>query len=224
MTARTTKKDSDLDVKKFIEILPKLIRENDTVKGAIISALSGVVATRDDIKDLIKRIEANQAEMDKRFDANQAEMDKRFEAMQERMDANHQEVMTTLESLKQAFGAPFEQFARNVVSRILEGEGLAGVELKRTRMKDPDGEVFAATKEVEIDGISDDPPVIAEITTVLRDMDKVEKFLKKKAFVEKVNGKTYRGFFVASGSALSPKERADVEQLLREHGCELLNL
>jgi hypothetical protein len=52
---------SDIDIKKLLKVLPQLIRENDTVKGAIITALSGVVATRDDIRDLIR-------EMDKRFD------------------------------------------------------------------------------------------------------------------------------------------------------------
>ena len=51
---------NEFHLKSFIELLPKIIRENDTVKGAIISALSGVVATRDDIKDII-------TEMDKRF-------------------------------------------------------------------------------------------------------------------------------------------------------------
>ncbi|MEX2717911.1 MAG: hypothetical protein Q6370_016565, partial [Candidatus Sigynarchaeota archaeon] len=57
-----------IDIDELVKILPKLIRENDTVKGAIISALSGVVATKDDIKALI-------LEMDKRFEA----VDKRFE-------------------------------------------------------------------------------------------------------------------------------------------------
>ena len=52
---------SDIDIKKLLKILPQLIRENDTVKGAIITALSGVIATRDDIRDLIR-------EMDKHFD------------------------------------------------------------------------------------------------------------------------------------------------------------
>jgi hypothetical protein len=53
---------------------------------------------------------------------------------------------------------------------------------------------------VEIDGLSDDPPVIAEITTILHDREKVENFLKKKAFVESETGKVYRGFFVARGN------------------------
>ncbi len=60
-----------MDKEEFLKLLPKLIREDDEVKGAIITALSGVVATREDIKDLIQR-------MDKRFEAMQKQMDERF--------------------------------------------------------------------------------------------------------------------------------------------------
>ncbi len=58
----------NIDVDELIKILPQLIRENDAVRGAILSALSGVVATREDIKDMIR-------EMDRRFEG----VDKRFE-------------------------------------------------------------------------------------------------------------------------------------------------
>ena len=63
-----------IDINELLKILPKLIRENDTVKGAIITALSGVVATREDIKDIIH-------EMDERFEAMQKQMNERFEMM-----------------------------------------------------------------------------------------------------------------------------------------------
>lgn len=43
-----------IDKNELIRILPKLIKEDDTIKGAIISALSSVVATKDDIERLIE--------------------------------------------------------------------------------------------------------------------------------------------------------------------------
>ncbi|MBN2151982.1 MAG: hypothetical protein JW839_11075, partial [Candidatus Lokiarchaeota archaeon] len=90
MTTKNPSSSDGIDVKKLLEILPKLIRENDTVKGAIITALSGVVATREDFKDFIretdKRFDAMQAQMDKRFDAMQTQMNKRFEQVDERLD------------------------------------------------------------------------------------------------------------------------------------------
>ncbi len=42
-----------IDIDELLRILPQLIRENDTVKGAIITALSGVVATHEDIERVI---------------------------------------------------------------------------------------------------------------------------------------------------------------------------
>ncbi len=220
MTSKAPISTGDIDVKKLIDILPKLIRENDTVKGAMITALSGVVATKDDIKALIAEMDKRFEAVDKRFEA----VDKRFEAARQRTDAQHDKVMSILTDIKDAIGIPFEQFARNVVSRILAGEGTTGVELKKTRLKDPKGLVFPSTREVEIDGLSDDPPVIVEITTILRDREKVEKFLAKKAFIEKQRGRSYRGFFVASGSQLSQNELADIVVLLKQHGAELLYL
>ncbi|MHA1727857.1 MAG: hypothetical protein ACTSWY_03915 [Promethearchaeota archaeon] len=64
-----------MEKNEFLKLLPKLIREDDEVKGAIITALSGVVATKDDIQQLIKV-------MDKRFES----VDKRFESVDKRFD------------------------------------------------------------------------------------------------------------------------------------------
>ncbi|MHA1854837.1 MAG: hypothetical protein ACTSYY_02240, partial [Promethearchaeota archaeon] len=71
---------NEFDTNYLLDILPKLIKENDTIKGAIISILSGIVATKEDIKDVIR-------EMDKRFEAIQIQMDKRFEAMDKHFEA-----------------------------------------------------------------------------------------------------------------------------------------
>ncbi|MHA1372154.1 MAG: hypothetical protein ACTSRA_20845, partial [Promethearchaeota archaeon] len=62
------------------------------------------------------------------------------------------------------------------------------------------------------------------VTTILKSREKVDKFIRKKEFVEKTFGKKYRGFFVASGSELTPDELADISVLLRKHGSELINL
>ena len=75
-----------MEKEEFLKLLPKLIKEDDRVKGAIITALSGVVATKDDIARLIEHSDRRFEQMDKRFEALQEQMDKRFEAMQEQMD------------------------------------------------------------------------------------------------------------------------------------------
>jgi hypothetical protein len=124
MTSNIKKHSNDIDVQKLIEILPRLIRENDTVKGAIITALSGVVATKDDIKALI-------AEMDKRFEA----VDKRFEAMDRRFEALQREMDRRFEALQREMDRRFDQTDRQIkllgvsVDRL---EGKQGILMERT--------------------------------------------------------------------------------------------
>jgi hypothetical protein len=95
-----------MEKEEFLKLLPKLIMEDNEVKGAIISILSGIVATKDDIKQVIehsdKRFEALQAQMDKRFEAMDKRfeaMDKRFETLQAQMDKRF-EAMDKISALK----------------------------------------------------------------------------------------------------------------------------
>jgi hypothetical protein len=246
---------SEIDIEQLLKILPTLIRENDQVKGAIITALSGVVATKEDIKELSqqmdKRFEAMQAEMDKRFEAMdkrfeamQAEMDKRFEAMDKRFEAmdkrfeamdkrfdglenemrsGFSKITGMLESLTATFGKPFEQFGRNVITRLLEAEGFGSVLIKNVTYPNPDRFEFSHS-EVEIDGISEDPAIIVEITSILKDWEKVEKLLKKKRFVEHILKKPFRGFLVAATTEFDQKEKLDLIVKLKENQIELINL
>jgi len=46
-----------MEKEEFLRLLPKLIREDDKVKGAIISALSGVMSTKSDIEKIIEHSE-----------------------------------------------------------------------------------------------------------------------------------------------------------------------
>ncbi len=84
--------------------------------------------------------------------------------------------------------------------------------------------VFANTPEFEIDGLSEDPLIIVEITSILRDRSKIEIFIKKKQFIEALHETQYRGFFVASGSELSQDEKAEIILILHQNNCELINL
>jgi hypothetical protein len=125
MSARTdSKKPVDIDVKQLIEILPKLIRENDTVKGAILTALSGVVATREDIKDMIH-------EMDKRFSDMIREMDKRFADMQNQSDKRFSEVDRRFSEVDKRFDR-VEREIKIVGVSVDRLEGKQGVQLEKT--------------------------------------------------------------------------------------------
>src|SRR6056297_3363007 len=92
---------SDPEIKKFIKMLPDLIKNNDEVRGAIIGALSGVVATKGDIKVLTKEMDKRFEAMDKRFEA----MDKRFEAMDKEMDKRFEAMDKRFEAMDKRFEA-----------------------------------------------------------------------------------------------------------------------
>ena len=248
-------------IKVILEDLPQLVKESDLLKGAIISALSGVVATKEDIENLgkqtmesfretDKRLADLKEEMDKRFEAMDKRfaemreetnkrfeaMDKRFEAMDKRLDRietqqksfeertekRFDSLERKMDHLIDAIGKPFEQFGRNVIIRILEGEGITA-KLEQKRIPNPYLDLFNST-ELEFDGYSDEPAVIAEITTVLSDNRKLLKFIEKKTALEKITGKQFRGFFVCSSSRFTQEEKADAILLLKKHNSELINL
>jgi len=69
-----------IDKNELLKLLPKLIREDDEIKGAIITALSGVVATKEDIERLIEQSNRRFGEMNSRFE----EVNQRFEEVNQR--------------------------------------------------------------------------------------------------------------------------------------------
>ncbi len=72
-----------MEKKEFLKLLPKLIREDDEIKGAIITALSGVVATKEDITRVIEHSNRRFEEINNRFEDN----NKRFEEINKRFEA-----------------------------------------------------------------------------------------------------------------------------------------
>src|SRR6056297_1531097 len=96
---------SDPEIKKFIKMLPDLIKNNDEVRGAIIGALSCVVATKDDIKALTKEMDKRFEAMDKRFETLTKEMDKRIKAMDKRFEAMDKRFETLTKEMDKRFEA-----------------------------------------------------------------------------------------------------------------------
>jgi len=177
-----------------------------------------------------KRFEQMQQSMDKRFeqmDKRFEQVDKRFEQMDKRfeqVDQNFVDLKNILKNIQQQIGKPFEQFARNVVVRILHAEGKADVELLHGILDDPDGFSGNQQVKIEIDGYSEKHAVVVEITSVLRDIDKVDKLLAKKKFLEKKFNKPFRGFLVAATSELTTQEKENLLIKLYQNHCEMLNL
>ena len=124
-----------MEKEEFLRLLPKLIREDDEVKGAIITALSGVVATKDDIQRVIehsdKRFEALQQETDKRFKAFQEELDKRFEIVDEKKKKNQEILISHSKSLEFIMkNMPNIQNLKDIDARMKRSENLSATQYK----------------------------------------------------------------------------------------------
>lgn len=240
-----------MEKEEFLKLLPRLIIEDNEIKGAIITALSGVVATKEDIRELIaefdkrfeamdkrfeamdkrfeasdKRFEAMQKQMDDRFNAMQKQMDDRFNAMDKKMTENHLELKGILASIQQTIGKPFEQFGRNVIIRLLEAEGYSNVKIqnKTLKVKELDNNQNEYITEHELDGFSLNPPIVVEITSILKEKSKIEKFLNKKKLIEQEYNQPFRGFFLAASSEFTPEAMSEILILLKKNNCELINL
>ncbi len=166
----------EIDIDELLKVLPKLIRENDTVKGAIISALSGVVATKEDIRDLIqemdkrfeivdKRFEAMQKQMDQRFETMQKQMDQRFETMQKQMDQRFEamqkelvgvhldikRIAVELATLNMRSGDDLEIMVRELLADTLIKNKINVSDVKKVQLVDAKGEIFPPGYNTAVD-------------------------------------------------------------------------
>ncbi|MHA1698293.1 MAG: hypothetical protein ACTSWN_05585 [Promethearchaeota archaeon] len=149
---------------ELLRILPQLIREDDTIKGAIITALSGVVATREDIRDLIETLdrrfeaaakerEAMRKQADKRFAAMQEQMDKRFEvaaqerkAILEEMHKRFEEAAKEREAIREQIDKRFEEAAKEREAiREQMNKKLDILDLSIRRMETKEGRLLEST-------------------------------------------------------------------------------
>ncbi|TFG22796.1 MAG: hypothetical protein EU529_09325 [Promethearchaeota archaeon] len=97
-----------IDKNELLKLLPKLIREDDEIKGAIITALSGVVATKEDIARLIDHSNRRFDEINKRFEESNRRfesMDKRFESMDKRFESMDKRFEELIKEIDRRFEA-----------------------------------------------------------------------------------------------------------------------
>ena len=127
------KRKKMIDKNELLKLLPKLIREDDEIKGAIITALSGVVATKEDIERIIENSNRRFEAMDKRFET----MDKRFETMDKRFEnaRNHrEEIEKSMIVIRETIGEMLQNMAtktdlENLRSKIKEDIRIGNIEI-----------------------------------------------------------------------------------------------
>ncbi len=108
-----------MEKEDFLRLLPKLIVEDNEVKGAIITALSGVMATKHDIERVIEHSDKRFEKMGERFE----KMDGRIEKLQEIL-ISHTQALTQLNKRTNNLNANFSRIEniRTTEFKTLDGK------------------------------------------------------------------------------------------------------
>lgn len=152
-----------MEKEEFLKLLPKLIREDDEVKGAIITALSGVVATKDDIAKIIKH-------SDRRFE----------EATNERKEISKKvsELSVAIGSLCDRSGKVLEDTIIEILNDELIRENIQASRIHKELMVDEEGIVFPKNFSTDIDVlIENDKTILIEVKYRIDNYD-IFTFLK----------------------------------------------
>ncbi len=136
-----------MEKEEFLKLLPKLIMEDNEVKGAIITTLSGIVATKDDIKQVIEHSDKRFEAIDKRFEALQAQMDKRFEAQHEDI----MKISVAIGSLGRRSGKSLENTILAILNDEIIKENIDASQIKKEFLFDEHGTVFWKNYKSDID-------------------------------------------------------------------------
>jgi len=212
-----------MEKEEFLKLLPKLIQEDNQVKGAIITVLSGVVATKDDIKQVIEEFDKRFESMDKRFETMQTHMDRRFETMDRRfetMDRRFERVYERLDNIDLGYGTVAEGIEYSIIKREFKQKGF-DLELQiRQHFFDENNYVHPDTSDVEVDVFHIKPNIIGEATLKLTDLDKVRIFIRKCEFLEKMYKETFQKYLFCFKVNERIKQELDI--LLNQFDIELI--
>ncbi|MEX2728258.1 MAG: hypothetical protein Q6353_013460, partial [Candidatus Sigynarchaeum springense] len=160
--------------------------------------LSGVVATREDIKELIremdKRFEAMQQQMDKRFEAMQQQMDKRFEAMDKRFD----KIDATLLVMQNKTGTELERLILGIMQTTLQMHNVDPAKLRKEPLVDKEGVVFASEYSTDIDVLVEDGNVYLVEVKATADNRDVQHLLDKARLYEHLARRKISGLLLVT--------------------------
>jgi len=136
-----------MEKEEFLKLLPELIRKDDEVKGAIITALSGVVATKDDITRIIEHSDRRFEAIDKRFEALIGQINKGFE------DAKRESMIigSKIESLSRKGGEYLENTILYLLNDELIQENIQFSKIKKEKLLDKEGKIFWENYNTDID-------------------------------------------------------------------------
>ncbi len=147
-----------MEKSEFLKLLPKLIREDDQVKGAIITALSGVVATKDDIARIIENSDRRFEAIDKRFEVLISQINIGFEqtrkeikTVEDSLKKEIKAVDTSIKALGGRSGVSLEAAILELLSEQLIQENIPYKKMRKEFIVDKSGAVFTKNYSTDID-------------------------------------------------------------------------
>ncbi len=171
----------------------------------------------------LEQVDKRLEQVDKRFE----QVDKRFDEMQKNMDYKFDKVFSRFDDLSMSLGHDFEEFNSLWLQEYLMVQGFQKLDIKKKTFYDKDYSVFPDNKDIEIDIFNDDPLIIGEVTAITKTIAKVNIFLKKIKFIEKLfEEKAHTRLFITyafkpeiSDEAISLLEKNEVKLfVLRQRG------
>ena len=173
-----------------------------------------------------KKLEDFREETRKGFDA----VDQRFEASDKKLEDFQEETRKGFDAVDKRFDdliadndIAFELSCINFIAK-LENCNPKDFGFRRT-ISDPQKIVFPDTTLLEIDLLHEDPFIIGEVTIRLKSIAKLQKFLKKLSFVEKMfdkKAKRYFCFMKFNKTAEQQGELEKIEQYAKENNIILI--
>jgi len=149
-----------IDKNELLKQLPRLIREDDEIKGAIISALSGVVTTKDDIKSVIELLDKRFEAMDKRFEALQKQINERFEAVQIQINTDYKELRSAIDNLGGRVGRGAETMVLKLLKQYNKIKDVEISQLEQKELIDEGGIIFTKGYRTDVDILMDNGKTI----------------------------------------------------------------
>ncbi len=216
MRSKRSKKPAPFSFRQRLQSeLPRLLREDATLRQQVQQALEDFFPTRVELSELrALREDFNRfaKEIYQRFEA----MDRRFEAMDRRFETIISELKTQrlhLSRLSNRLGFGLEHLVRGVVE---EFSGKTFARTERLILKDPQGEVFGVPADIEFDLLaSDGDAYLCEVKSHI-EPDDVLTFNRKATFAAKHINQPFTRLMIAT----SMEKRA--EWLMKSLGIQCI--
>ncbi|WP_457557442.1 hypothetical protein [Candidatus Harpocratesius sp.] len=217
----------EFDLHFFKEILPQLIREDDAVKGAIITALSGVIATREDIQDLMTEMDQRFEKMDQRFEKMETYIADLITSMNKKFD-QQSELLKSLKldiaRIESKEGRAIEILTRDLLKATLKLKNINPETIESVTLIDKEGVVFYPGYRTDIDIIMENGDICLIELKATGNADDIAHFLQNVKLYSYIYKKTPTKLIFAAIRINSELIRIAEEQNIKLLWGEILDL